>query len=252
MQKHLATSLSFLLVAGQLAVPAATQAQADFASTATPVKHVVVIFGENISFDHYWGTYPYALNPAGEPRFVAAPGTPGVNGLTSALLTDNPNYLNSANTTGASNPFRLDRSQAATADQDHNYTPEQEAFHAGLMDSFPEYTGTPGPPPNGYATTGLVMGYYDGNTVTALWNYAQHYALDDNAYGSTFGPSTVGAINLVSGQTNGVSDQINAASKVVSDGNGGLTDIGDADPIGDVCSTTTGAQIHMSLSLIHI
>ena len=246
MQKHLATSLSFLLVAGQFAVPAAIHAQADFASTATPVKHVVVIFGENISFDHYWGTYPHALNPAGEPRFVAAPGTPGVNGLTSALLTNNPNYLNSANTTGASNPFRLDRSQAATADQDHNYTPEQEAFHAGLMDSFPEYTGTPGPPPNGYATTGLVMGYYDGNTVTALWNYAQHYALDDNAYGSTFGPSTVGAINLVSGQTDGVSDQINAASKVVSDGNGGLTDIGDADPIGDVCSTTTGAQIHMS------
>ena len=25
-------------------------------------------------------------------------------------------------------------------------------------------------------TTGLVMGYYDGNTVTALWNYAQHFA----------------------------------------------------------------------------
>ncbi|HTX42099.1 MAG TPA: alkaline phosphatase family protein [Acidobacteriaceae bacterium] len=246
MQKHLATSLSFLLVAGQFAVPSATQAQADFSSTATPIKHVVVIFGENISFDHYWGTYPNALNPAGEPRFVAAPGTPGVNGFTSALLTNNPNYLNSANSTGASNPFRLDRSQAATADQDHNYTPEQEAFHAGLMDSFPEYTGTPGPPPNGYKTTGLVMGYYDGNTVTALWNYAQHYALDDNAYGSTFGPSTVGALNLISGQTNGVSDEISAASKIVSDGNGGFTDIGDADPIGDVCSTTTGAQIHMS------
>ncbi len=246
MQKHLATSLSILLAAGQLAVPAATHAQADFASTATPIKHVVVIFGENISFDHYWGSYPNALNPAGEPRFVAAPGTPSVNGFTAALLTNNPNLLNAANTTGASNPFRLDRSQAATADQDHNYMPEQEAFHAGLMDSFPEYTGTPGPPPTGDATTGLVMGYYDGNTVTALWNYAQHYALNDNSYGSTFGPSTVGALNLISGQTNGVSDEINASSKVVNDGNGGLTDIGDADPIGDVCSTTTGAQIHMS------
>ena len=246
MQKHIASALSVLLVASQFAAPAVSGAQADYTHTATPIKHVVVIFGENISFDHYWGTYPYATNPAGEPRFVAAPGTPSVNGFTAALLSNNPNYLNAANASGASNPFRLDRSQASTADQDHNYMPEQEAFHAGLMDSFPEFTGTPGPPPTGDKTTGLVMGYYDGNTVTALWNYAQHYALNDNSYGSTFGPSTVGAINLISGQTNGVSDEIAASSKIVSDGDGGYTDIGDADPIGDVCSTTTGAQIHMS------
>src|SRR6202012_3270680 len=121
----------------------------------TPIKHVVVIFGENISFDHYWGTYPNATNPSGEPKFIAAPGTPSVNGLTPALLTENPNYLNTANGKGALNPFRLDRSQAFTADQDHDYTPEQEAFHAGLMDSFPEYTGTPGPPPAGDTTSGL-------------------------------------------------------------------------------------------------
>ena len=45
------------------------------------------------------------------------------------------------------------------------------------------------------------MDYYDGNTVTGLWNYAQHYALNDNSFGSNFGPSTVGALNVVSGQT---------------------------------------------------
>ncbi|HUB17951.1 MAG TPA: alkaline phosphatase family protein [Acidobacteriaceae bacterium] len=246
MQKYLATSLSALLVFGTVASPLTASAQSDSVSTATPIRHVVVIFGENISFDHYWGTYPHATNPAGEPPFYAAPGTPSVNGLTQGLLTANPNFLNAAgNGAGAMNPFRLDRSQAATADMDHNYTPEQEAFHGGLMDSFPEFTGTPGPPPSPYTTTGLVMGYYDGNTVTALWNYAQHFAINDNAYGSTFGPSTVGALNLVSGQTNDVSDEINASSKVVSDGAGGLTDIGDADPIGDTCSTTTGAQISM-------
>ncbi len=245
MQKHFAVSLSALLVAGQMAAPSVAPAQPGFNQTATPIKHVVVIFGENISFDHYWGTYPNALNPADEPSFTAAPGTPSVNGFTAALLNNNPN-LNPANGAGASNPFRLDRSQAATADQDHNYTPEQEAFHAGLMDLFPKYTGTPGPPPNGDTSSSLVMGYYDGNTVTALWNYAQHFALNDNSYGTTFGPSTPGAINLISGQTNGVSDQINAGSKVVSDGDGGFTDTSDADPVGDACSTTTGAQIHMS------
>ena len=248
MQKHLATSLSVLLVAGQFAAPSLSSAQTHFTQTATPIKHVVVIFGENISFDHYWGTYPYATNPKGEPRFVAEPGTPRVNGFTSALLGDNPN-LNPANGSGASNPFRLDRSQAYTADQDHNYTPEQEAFDDARMDLFPKFTGTPGPPPQANDTTGLVMGYFDGNTVTALWNYAQYYAINDNSYGTTYGPSTTGALNLISGQTDGVSDEINATSKIVADGSGtlnGYTDIGDADPIGDVCSTTTGAQIHMS------
>ncbi|HTV14979.1 MAG TPA: alkaline phosphatase family protein, partial [Acidobacteriaceae bacterium] len=189
MQKCLATWLSALLLLSPAVSPVAAYAQADDStSTATPIRHVVVIFGENVSFDHYFGTYPYATNPKGEPWFHADPATPSVNGLTGALLTSNPNFLNTANGKGAMNPFRLDRSQASTADQDHNYTPEQEAFHAGLMDSFPEYTGTPGPPPSAYTTTGLVMGYYDGNTVTALWNYAQQYAIDDNSYGSTFGP----------------------------------------------------------------
>ena len=36
--------------------------QAQNFPTKTPIKHVVVIFGENISFDHYFGTYPLAAN----------------------------------------------------------------------------------------------------------------------------------------------------------------------------------------------
>jgi phospholipase C len=246
MQKLIASSLAALLVSGQFAIPAIAQAQHD-RDTTTPIQHLVVIFGENISFDHYFGTYPHALNPSGEPRFVASRNTPTVNGFTDALLYNNPNLLNTAgNGASASNPFRLDRTQAATADQDHDYTPEQQAFHNGLMDSFPEYTGTPGPPPSGQTTNALVMGYYDGNTVTALWNYAQRYAMNDNSYGTTFGPSTPGAINLISGQTNGVTDQINASGDVIEDGSGGYTLISDADPVGDVCSTTTGALVQFS------
>jgi phospholipase C len=212
-------------------------------ATFTPIKHLVVIFQENVSFDHYFGTYPFAANPAGEPRFEASPRTPSVNGLTGLLKTANPNALNKANLAGATNPFRLDRSEAATNDQDHNYTPEQVAFDHGLMDLFPLSVGVAGPPPANspiQATTGLTMGYYDGNTVTALWNYAQRYAMSDNSYNTTFGPSTPGAINLISGQTNGVTVNVNPGSATISDGNGGTTLISDADPIGDVCSTTTG------------
>jgi phospholipase C len=114
------------------------------------------------------------------------------------------------------------------------------------MDSFPQYTGTPGPPPTGQTTNGLVMGYYDGNTVTALWNYAQRYAMSDNSYDTNFGPSTPGAINLISGQTNNVTDQSNAGGDVIGDGAGGYTLISDADPIGDKCSTTTGALVQFT------
>jgi phospholipase C len=239
MQKFFANTVAAMLVAGQVAGPSLANARAGYKETSTPIKHLVVIFQENVSFDHYFGTYPLALNPKGEPRFVAAQGTPGVNGYTDGLLYNNPNFLNKTlNGAAASNPFRLDRSEAATADQDHDYTPEQQAFHGGLMDGFPKYTGTPGPPPTGQTTNALVMGYYDGNTVTALWNYAQQYAMSDNSYNTTFGPSTPGAINLISGQTGGIVDSVSAGDSVVPDGSGGQTLISDADPIGDVCSGT--------------
>jgi phospholipase C len=216
--------------------------------TATPIKHLVIIFQENVSFDHYFGTYPVAKNLSGEPAFHAKADTPAINGLNNALLNNNPN-LNPLNLAGATNPFRLDRSDAATNDQDHDYTPEQEAFDGGLMDLFPLNTGTAGPPPGAPPiadTTGVVMGYYDGNTVTALWNYAQHYAMSDNSYDTNFGPSTPGAINLVSGQTNGVIKNLNGTGSIVPDGNGGFTDNSDADPGGDVCSTTTGETFNMA------
>jgi hypothetical protein len=36
------------------------------------------------------------------------------------------------------------------------------------------------------------MGYFDGNTVTAMWNYAQHFAMSDNHFATTFGPLDAG------------------------------------------------------------
>jgi phospholipase C len=192
--------------AGALMVPA-LPVQADSQDAGgdhghgTPIKHVVVIYQENVSFDHYFGTYPNALNPPGEPAFQAQPGTPKVAGLDSQLLTNNPNL---------SNPQRLDRSQNATCDENHNYTAEQSAFDNLKMDQFVQFAS------NGSAKTALqctgkqtaandfaVMDHFDGNTVTALWNYAQRFAMSDHAFSNGFGPSTPGAINLVAGNTYG-------------------------------------------------
>jgi phospholipase C len=214
----------------------------DGLSTATPIKHLVVIYDENVSFDHYFATYPHAANPAGEPPFTRASKTPAVNNLSSAnLLTNNPNDTNTGNGANAANPFRLDITQAATADQDHNYTPEQQAEDGGKMDLFPEYTGNGTTGGSGaFGTKGQVMGYYDGNTVTALWQYASHFAMNDNAYTDTFGPSTPGALEVVDGQTNGLQlIKSSNAGYYINDGIGGLTLINDVDPGYDSCSSST-------------
>ncbi|HJQ47963.1 MAG TPA: alkaline phosphatase family protein [Amycolatopsis sp.] len=209
---------------------------ADGLHTTTPIKHVVVIFGENISFDHYFGTYPNAANTDGTP-FQAAKGTPGVDGLTPALLKDNPN---------AYNPKRLTSSQALTCDQNHTYGAEQKAFDNGKMDKFFENTETDKctGQPLLFGEPGLVMDYYDGNTVTGMWNYAQNYAMSDNSFNTVFGPSTPGAINLISGQTHGmqavnsVTHAPTSDSYVVQspDAGGVGTVINDPDPAYDDCS----------------
>jgi phospholipase C len=135
-------------------------------TTTTPIKHLIVIFQENISFDHYFATYPNASNSnKSEPQFIAKSNTPSDNGLTASLLTDNPNNVN---------PFRLPRSNASTCDNDHTYTRQQEAYNGGLMDKFVETNEV-----SKGCNPSITMGYFDGNTVTAVWNYAQNFAMSD-------------------------------------------------------------------------
>ncbi|MDQ6838480.1 MAG: alkaline phosphatase family protein [Actinomycetota bacterium] len=204
------------------ALPASARPQPPPGLT-TPIEHVVVLFQENVSFDHYFGTYPNA------PGFAARADTPTVNGLNGALLQNNPN---------SAQPMPLARTEALTCDQDHGYKNEQLAFDKGLMDKFVEFTDKESCTAPRTAKPGLVMDYYDGTTVTALWNYAQRYAMSDNSYNTTFGPSTPGALNLVSGQTHGVT-AANGPSSAVENG----TVIGDPQPLGDKCSTRDAVQL---------
>jgi phospholipase C len=216
---------------------------------ATPIKHLVVIFQENVSFDHYFGTYPSAANTSGVP-FRARHGHAKVDNLVDTrgkdgkgnLITNNPNVDANGNQV---NPRRLDPANlndVLTCDQDHNYNDEQKAFDGGKMDRFVTTVGTgsgtngPGQPCKAADT----MNYYDGNTVTGLWNYAQRFAMSDNSFGTTFGPSSPGAINLAAGDTGGVGLMINGADTdgdTVPDGKGGHSLVEDAQPYYDDCST---------------
>jgi phospholipase C len=232
-------------------VPAkVSKALYDHSRTATPIKHLVVIFDENESFDHYFGTYPYAANTDGTP-FVAKPGTPKVNGLyskitsagpTGPLLTNNPNEYN---------PQRLTPSEALTESNNHSDVPEQKADDGGKQDAFVQNTEA-STPSNGcgaeYCPPGIVMDYFDGNTVTGLWNYAQNYAMSDNDFDTAFGPSSPGAINVISGNTSGgyaadANDSSTPGVKTTDPGsvsalgsNGTGTIYGDIDPFYDQCS----------------
>lgn len=273
------------LIGGSL-VYAATGGSADTStpsaeavSTTTPIKHLVVLFGENVSYDHYFGTYPKAANTDGVP-FTALPNTPANTNLLSndaAALKDNPNSVS---------PFRFSYSQALTNSQGHGYSDEQKAVQGSStsatpgMDRFPESTSHNTCSTPDYCTSGTSMGYYDGNTATGLWNYAQNYAMSDNSWDDVFGPSTNGALDVVSGQTYGavsfaatsrgesptpavnpddatlpvanngsVSDN-QLTSVVLPTYNGAApaaaqqvsvgTDIGDPDPAYDDCSTNNG------------
>jgi phospholipase C len=204
------------------------------ANTATPIKHLVVIFDENVSFDHYFGTYPYAANTDGTPFHPASDTPTKIDTVMRAGLVPG-NRLPAHNPSGdldprdpayttpnpnTYQPQRLSQGQAVTCDQNHGYGPEQKAmsfdrnnvtYGVGAMANFVATTGvgTCATTQGAFADPSLVMDYYDGNTVTALWNYAQHYAMSDNSWDAVFGPSTPGALNLISGNTYSGSQLVN-------------------------------------------
>jgi phospholipase C len=190
----------------------------------------MIIFGENESLDHYFGTYPFAKNPQGEPTFYPVPLMPPVNGLNFQLLNHNPNFTNTGNGAAAANPVRLDRTQAHTAD------PRLKARAGGLrrrQDGFlPEEHRQRCYRRHGYILeTALVMGYYDGNTVTALWNSAQLRRRRwsgprsrDGAGGRRTEPGAVGIV--VQGEMRDDAGSVAAQQAGLAEAPGGVSPVG--------------------------
>ena len=198
--------------------------------TRTPIEHVVVIWTENMSFDGLYGTYPYALNENPlNPKFCAKKDTKRPNNLLSIDPLTGGTYLQTNRNFDATgnlvNPFRLKRSQCFTADSDHDYNAMINDVNNGLMDRFrinnPYVHGqgadlftngndTPISLPGGisqhvvwtYANnSGPAMTYFDGNTTTAMWNYAQGYSMSDNHFQTIYGPSLGNHMSIFSGSS---------------------------------------------------
>jgi phospholipase C len=111
------------------------------------------------------------------------------------------------------------------------------------MDAFVQNTENHSCSAPQFCAPGIVMDYYDGNTVTALWNYAQNYAMSDNNWDSTFGPSTPGALNVISGNTSPAhavdpaTGAVTTSPAIPDPDSGGTGSInGDLDPAFDACS----------------
>src|SRR6266568_7365412 len=130
-------------------------AQGDDGEGDTPIQHTIIVYQENISFDHYFGTFGHGSNgiPAGVQLYHTTPDGTQLGPFTS---------------------FRLDgTAQATTCDVDHDYASMIQMADGGAMDQYLQYGNdltAPNPSADGPCPTfemnplgpALALGYYEG------------------------------------------------------------------------------------------
>ncbi len=203
------------------------------------VKYVFVIFNENESFDHEFGTFPGA-NGLYSNGAVARPAaaTPGftqkvtdVNGVTYTVQ-----------------PFRIGPQQNATFmdSVDHSHTglaaKLDTVYGAARMDGFAQdeyshYASTSAASPaaqaKGKQFSELVMSHIDCDTIPFFWQYANRFTIFDNIFATEDTPSTPNAIAMLAGQsgeTQWVKHRATAAAAPISGTINGTTYSGTATP----------------------
>ena len=178
------------------------------------IKHVVVIYMENHSFDNLYGEFRGAngLNKAskksitqldqdGKP-YQYLPAIP----LSSEFPTNMPN-----------NFFNIDQyipSDKETPDVTHSYYQERIQINGGKMNLFAAYN----------FTAGMTMGYYKTNLLP-LYPLAKQYTLCDNFFHSAFGGSFLNHQWLIAAATPSFFNapqylraELDSSGKMVKDG----------------------------------
>ncbi len=164
---------------------------------ASPVKHIIVIYLENHSFDNLYGLFPGAngvANAGPAARQVMRDGTPYVTlpqPLNSNIRGRPADVRFPANLPVG--PFPIDQYitlDQKTGDLIHAFYHAQLQINDGKMDKFVSWGDS----------AGLVMGYYD-TTKIPLYKYAREYTLADNFFQSAFGGSYLNHLWLISAQT---------------------------------------------------
>jgi phospholipase C len=181
------------------------------------VKYVFVLFQENRSFDHYFGSFRGAnglFSDGVNPRSPA--NTPGfsqpIYDRTGALTTITPFRIGTAQ--NASDLDDIDHGHprmAAKMHLDASHNPQMDRFaieeQAKYLSGGPIITGAiPSTPPAPVTSRSvqygqLAMAYVDCDTIPFMWNYANKFTLFDNIFQTTVGPSTPNAIAMIAGQS---------------------------------------------------
>ena len=161
-------------------------AQADVPDVPfSKIKHFVIIYGENLSFDAVFGAFPGAHGKDEWPK--AAPQTDNDGSvlprLPKARLKDEKSngitvYLDEALTNA---PFAIEdhlSKGAATGDLVHRFYQEQEQINGGKNDRFAAVSDA----------GGLAMGYYHDEELQ-LWKLAREFTLADHFHHAAYGGS---------------------------------------------------------------
>jgi phospholipase C len=180
--------------------------QQDIEMLRQKVKYVFVIFNENRSFDHEYGTLP------------------GVNGLYSdgknpRLPADTPGFTETyvdTNTgeTVTVQPFRVGPEQNSTikdsTDHSHpglaakidveNGAPKMDKFAFVEWQRFAR-SGSAQGEAMGKQFARLVMAHIDCDTIPFFWRYASRFTIFDNIFATEDTPSTPNAIAMIAGQS---------------------------------------------------
>lgn len=196
------------------------------------VKHVVVIYMENHSFDNLWGEFPGAdgLSNAKEEQviqldannqpFTTLPPIP----RSSAFPTNLPN-----------NTFNIDQYVAPdqiSPDVTHRYYQEQKQINGGKMNKYALYN----------ATKGFAMGYYHTKDLP-LYELARKYTLCDHFFHSAFGGSFLNHQWLIAAASPLCPDAP-ASMKAQVDTNGKLIKDGTLTPDGYAVNTINSVNLH--------
>ncbi len=206
----------------------------------TKVKYVFVLFQENRSFDHYFGTYPGAngltstytgANPAdpySQPATTFSSFNSVIQNVDGSFSTISPfliprSIVNVNNATVQLYPedtYSVDHSHAGYINDMHAQTPalsltlndgyplDQEGLHfSGNASTSATVVNASGVTPTVNPTLQtkqkgeVVMSHVDCDTIPFLWQYADRFTLFDNYHQTATGPSTPNAISIIAGQT---------------------------------------------------
>jgi acid phosphatase len=195
---------------------------ADTASIAR-IKHIVVIYAENRSFDHLYGLFPGAngidraladyvaqVDHDGTPFTVLPPVWLDEHNLKNREI--DPRYP----VTLPNRPFRIDQPPISspldirTRDLVHRFYQHKEQVNGGRNDRFVAMSNA----------GALVMGYYDGSQLP-MWAIAREFTLADNFFMGAFGGSFLNHFWLVCActpQYRNAPDEM----RTIEDGNGRL------------------------------